>query len=246
MENPKRAFATIFSPLSFVFFMHVNAFAQQKPKGPEWKVPANEVSKKSGIAMDENAMKEGKATWNKMCKSCHGAKGLGDGPKAANLEVSSGDFSSGSVQNQSDGSLFYKITKGRDDMPTYAKKLSDEERWQLVAYIRTMKKGGGSTQNTVKEDKEPEKKPTTAKNENASTKKENINKDVKKTPDVMPVNKDSATNNENKAPQEEENKISIYTSPEYLELKKDLDALRKEVDSLNFKLDLILKEKQKK
>ncbi|MGZ5243049.1 MAG: c-type cytochrome [Bacteroidia bacterium] len=249
MENNKNTFASIICLLIGMLFVNVHAIAQPKTKAPEWKVPASEAAKKSEIAMDDNAVKEGKATWSKMCKSCHGAKGLGDGPKAANLEVSCGDFSSTSFQNQTNGTLFYKITKGRDDMPSYAKKISDEERWQLVAYIRTLKKGGASAQNTVKETKETEKKPATPKTETVTVKKETAIKEVKKNPEVV-MKKDTAAKTGNQIPLKEktnenaeENTPLFNPSPEYIVLKKDLEMLRQSVDSLNFKIDLLLKQK---
>lgn len=66
---------------------------------------------------------------------------LGDGSKAAQLETEPGDFSKADTQAQPDGSLFYKTTEGRDDMPSFKKKIPDEDdRWALVAFIRTLKK----------------------------------------------------------------------------------------------------------
>ena len=83
----------------------------------------------------------GKSLYTKHCKSCHGAKGLGDGPKAAEMKGDLGDFSSANFQKQTDGALFYKTTFGRDDMPEYIKKLpNDEDRWLIVNYLRTLAK----------------------------------------------------------------------------------------------------------
>jgi mono/diheme cytochrome c family protein len=43
-------------------------------------------------------------------------------------------------QKQSDGSLFYKISEGREDMPSFKKKIPDEEDiWSIVNYLRTLK-----------------------------------------------------------------------------------------------------------
>jgi mono/diheme cytochrome c family protein len=75
------------------------------------------------------------------CKSCHGNKGLGDGSKAAQLKTDPGNFSLNEEQKETDGSFFYKISEGRDDMPSFKKKISDpDDIWSLVNYIRTMKK----------------------------------------------------------------------------------------------------------
>ena len=41
------------------------------------------------------------------------------------------------VAAQTDGELFWKISEGHRPMPAFKKKLSEQERWQLVDYIRT-------------------------------------------------------------------------------------------------------------
>ena len=115
--------------------------AQAKPKGKEWKVPAADANKKSTVkAGDASAISEGKTLWGTNCKSCHGVKGLGDGTKAEKIDISCGDFSSKEFQSLSDGDMFYKTKIGRKPMPSFKEKLSDTELWQVVAYMRTMKK----------------------------------------------------------------------------------------------------------
>jgi hypothetical protein len=51
----------------------------------------------------------------------------------------SADLQLAIVQQQSDGTLFWKITNGnaRHGMPSFSK-LPELERWQLVLYIRTL------------------------------------------------------------------------------------------------------------
>ncbi|MCX6294532.1 MAG: cytochrome c [Bacteroidetes bacterium] len=115
--------------------------AQTKPAGKEWKVADADAKVKSTVKNDDAAtVSAGKEVWAANCKSCHGVKGLGDGIKAEKLEISCGDFSSKEVQGLSDGALYYKITEGRKPMPSFKEKLSDTERWQVVAYMRTLKK----------------------------------------------------------------------------------------------------------
>jgi mono/diheme cytochrome c family protein len=90
---------------------------------------------------DKEGANEGKTLYAKQCSSCHGKKGLGDGTKAPDLKGDLGDFSSATTQNLTDGELFYKITEGRDDMPSFKKKIpEDEDRWLVVNYLRTLKK----------------------------------------------------------------------------------------------------------
>jgi mono/diheme cytochrome c family protein len=128
------------SLLITVAFLSNNAYAQKKP-GP-WEVPAKYKTMKNPVkTTNAEATASGKALYAKHCKSCHGAKGLGDGPKAAGLKTFSGDFSGATFQSMTDGELFYKTSFGRDEMPAYDKKIADEaDRWALVNYMRTLKK----------------------------------------------------------------------------------------------------------
>ena len=105
-----------------------------------WPVPDASAKTKNPVAADAASIAEGKALYDKHCKSCHGGKGLGDGSKAAQLKTHPGDFSAADFQAQSDGALFYKTSEGRDDMPSFKKKLPDaDERWSIVNYMRTLK-----------------------------------------------------------------------------------------------------------
>jgi mono/diheme cytochrome c family protein len=115
---------------SFTFF-------QAKP----WVVPDAFVKKANPVKADAESLKDAKELWNKHCVSCHGKTGAGDGTKAAQLETEMADFAKDAVQKQSDGSMFYKILEGRDEMPTFKKKIPEEsDIWGLVNYIRTLKK----------------------------------------------------------------------------------------------------------
>jgi mono/diheme cytochrome c family protein len=105
-----------------------------------WVVPEKYNKMENPMAGDDEAMEIGEELYMKHCKSCHGKTGLGDGPKAAELDTPSGDFTTPEFHEQTDGALFYKVTFGRDDMPTFEKKISDDEdRWMVVTFIRSLK-----------------------------------------------------------------------------------------------------------
>ncbi|MBN1198442.1 MAG: cytochrome c [Bacteroidales bacterium] len=120
-------------------FFVTAAYSQEKKP---WTVPDKYKAMKSTVkAGDASAIATGKELWAKYCKSCHGSKGLGDGPKAAMMKTPMADFSSVAFQKYSDGELYYMSYVGRGDMPNFEKKIIGEpDRWALVAYMRTMKK----------------------------------------------------------------------------------------------------------
>ena len=72
------------------------------------------------------------------CAMCHAANGSGDTPMGKKLGAR--DFASPEVQKQTDAQLIEITAKGKNKMPGYEKKLTDDQIKQLVAYIRTFKK----------------------------------------------------------------------------------------------------------
>lgn len=109
-------------------------------QGKPWPVPDKNAKMVSPVKSSAASIAEGKALWVKHCQSCHGKAGHGDGTKAASLKTEPGNFATPAFQKQSDGTLFYKISEGREDMPSFKKKLPEaEDIWNLVVYVRTLK-----------------------------------------------------------------------------------------------------------
>ena len=110
---------------------------QAKP----WVVPEKNAKLANPIASDVESVKIGKQLWTKHCAVCHGKTGAGDGSKSAQLKTPMEDMSGDVVQKQTDGELYYKLAEGRDEMPSFKKKIPDsEELWSIVNYIRVLKK----------------------------------------------------------------------------------------------------------
>jgi len=127
--------AFLLSPL-FILLLTGFAHAQSKP----WIAPAAAQSVKSTITADAAAIKAGKTLYTTNCAPCHGDKGKGDGPAAASLTPKPADHTSALMLKETDGTLFWKISEGRTPMPQYKKILTDVQRWQLIAFIRTLNK----------------------------------------------------------------------------------------------------------
>ena len=108
----------------------------------KWEVPAKYKTMKPAVSLTDKAVvTNGKELWAKHCKSCHGAMGAGDGPKAAMLKAPMANFSTKEFQAQSDGDIYYKSIIGKGEMPAFDKKITvPADQWALVAYMRTMKK----------------------------------------------------------------------------------------------------------
>ncbi len=138
MKNFKKIFTTSFITIAGFSLLSFNFSAQQEPK--PWEVPAEFKTMANPVAKGEESTKAGQTLYVKYCASCHGKTGLGDGVKSRMLKDFPGDFSGNYYQAQTDGEHFYKTKFGRNDMPKYEGKLSDENIWHMVNYMRTFKK----------------------------------------------------------------------------------------------------------
>ena len=79
----------------------------------------------------------GAAFYEVHCLICHGATGVGDGPVGVKFEDKSpADLNDVYTQDQADGQLFFSLTRGKDAMPFYRDALSQQERWDVVNYLR--------------------------------------------------------------------------------------------------------------
>jgi mono/diheme cytochrome c family protein len=119
---------------SFIL-LSMTAFTSNEQE--KWDVPAKYQKMVNPYADATDDEKIGRILYSKHCKSCHGTKGKGDGTKAETIDTEMGDFTDGSLKDQTDGSLYYKTFIGRDDMPSFKKKIADEEeQWLVINYIK--------------------------------------------------------------------------------------------------------------
>ena len=74
------------------------------------------------------------------CTVCHGTTGAGDGPGGARLPRRPADLRAPHTAQHTAGDLFWWITHGipRGEMPAFGDRLSEEERWDLVNFLRAL------------------------------------------------------------------------------------------------------------
>lgn len=101
-------------------------------------VPAEYAGKTNPL--DAGAAEAGKVNFNTYCESCHGAAGLGDGIAGQGLNPPPANLIQVAAQ-VGDDYLFWRISEGKLGTPmvSWAGVLSEEQIWQVVAYIRTLK-----------------------------------------------------------------------------------------------------------
>jgi len=106
----------------------------------QWVAPASTDSYNNPYKGSDKATKAGKKLYAQMCAICHGNKGKGDGMAGISLKPRPANFTKDIVQKQTDGAIFWKLSEGKAPMASYKNTLSEEQRWQLINYLRTFDK----------------------------------------------------------------------------------------------------------
>jgi mono/diheme cytochrome c family protein len=119
---------TLLLLVAYIILTGTNSYAQP------WTVPDEYQKMAAPFLFDAKTVKAGEVIYMKNCKSCHGDPGKNNVAKITPVPK---DPVSKEYQNQSDGSLFYKMSTGRGPMPSFANILKEEERWQVISYVRS-------------------------------------------------------------------------------------------------------------
>jgi len=105
-------------------------------------VPTEYAGKTNPLGAD--AATAGKTTFDERCASCHGTTGAGDGPAAAGLDPKPANLVE-AVKTVGDDFLFWRVNEGggmepfNSAMPSWKGIFSEEEIWQVITYIKTLK-----------------------------------------------------------------------------------------------------------
>jgi mono/diheme cytochrome c family protein len=83
------------------------------------------------------ALARGQAVFQTFCAVCHGLKGAGDGPLIPKFP-NPPSYTSARLLTMPDGQIFHVITHGSGMMPGYAGQIAPEDRWKVVAWVRTL------------------------------------------------------------------------------------------------------------
>ena len=110
------------------------AFQRDRP----WVVPEEIKKLKNPVPPTESTLKAARGIYVEECAQCHGKQGKGDGPKARLHFPAPADLTDSRLMNSvTDGEIFYKISEGRKPMPSFKKRLTEDQRWELVLLVRS-------------------------------------------------------------------------------------------------------------
>ena len=111
-----------------------------------WELPPDADKTKNPVPTSEESIAKGKELYLERtkgnCVFCHGETGAGNEANFPRLRRKPADLTNKErMSAMTDGEVFWKITKGITGiMPSMEKRLTEEERWHVVNYIRTLAK----------------------------------------------------------------------------------------------------------
>jgi mono/diheme cytochrome c family protein len=112
--------------------------------GP-WIVPAEAKLVQNPLKPSDVDLSGARKLYLDKCAECHGDRGKGDGSQARMYDPSPSDFTDAAhMNNITDGELFYKISEGHRPMPAFKKRLTEEQRWQLVLFLHWLAQASSS------------------------------------------------------------------------------------------------------
>jgi mono/diheme cytochrome c family protein len=119
-----------------------------------WEPPPPEYASARSTRWDDPAAaRRGEALFQTYCLVCHGSDGKGRGPAATSLPHAPADLTHHFHRAPGDGDayLFWRVSEGgqvepfrsmQSVMPAFKAVLSEDERWDVLAYVHTKFHGG--------------------------------------------------------------------------------------------------------
>jgi len=95
---------------------------------------------KSPLPSTPENLAAGKAAYERLCVSCHGADGKARTPMAGKLAIRPTNLANYLMESMRDGEIYWVIANGIDkNMPAFSSQADETQRWQLVQYVRDLR-----------------------------------------------------------------------------------------------------------
>lgn len=94
----------------------------------------------ASLAVDRRFLERGRDRFQVYCAPCHGALGDGNGITKRYGMGATPSYHDPRIRALPDGEIFNTITVGKNTMQSYADKITPEDRWAVVAYVRALQR----------------------------------------------------------------------------------------------------------
>ena len=103
-----------------------------------WTVPDEARLRANPLTSSDATLQSVRPLYHEKCASCHGESGKGDGHDATLYDPAPTNFTDTKRMTAvTDGELFYKLSQGRKPMPSFKKRLTEDQLWRLVLLLRS-------------------------------------------------------------------------------------------------------------
>lgn len=86
------------------------------------------------------ALARGEVVYRNFCQVCHGPMGKGDGTVAQRGFPTPPSLLATNARQMTDDQIFTVLSKGRNNMPSYASQIDAEDRWRATLFVRSLQK----------------------------------------------------------------------------------------------------------
>jgi mono/diheme cytochrome c family protein len=111
------------------------------------------------ITVDAKLLARGRERYAIYCSPCHGLVGDGNGVTRRYGMGATASYHDDRLRQMAEGEIFNTITNGKqpaNNMPSYADKLTPEDRWAVIAYVRALQRAQTGTVADVPEEHKSE------------------------------------------------------------------------------------------
>jgi len=124
----------------FIFPIFCDAVERATPTAPD-----KYLKMKNPMPLSPAVLEEAEAIYKKKCRKCHGTNGNGKGSATKGMKVKPRNYTDKALMEKiPDGQLFWIILDGSDpettEMESFKGKITEEETWELIHYIRSLAK----------------------------------------------------------------------------------------------------------
>jgi len=104
-------------------------------------IPLDEVKRENPVKPTEASLADGKKLFGYQCAMCHGDKGDGKTELAESMKLTMKDYTDpAALKDFTDGALGYILEKGKGKMPGQEGRMSANQKWNMINYIRSLAK----------------------------------------------------------------------------------------------------------
>lgn len=104
-------------------------------------IPLDEMKRENPVKPTEASIADGKKLYGYQCAMCHGEKGDGKTELAETMKLKVKDYTNPeALKDFTDGVLNYIIEKGKGQMPSQEGRMSANQKWNMINYIRSLAK----------------------------------------------------------------------------------------------------------